>query len=226
MLDIGARSSDLLDGRGKVQENNRQVDFARLVEWVDGRLPEDEARTVEEALVGADSATLADVAWLRRFREAAESAVVESPPRELRVALVETFEAHAGDRRRPGLIERVVGGLIFDSNLQPAAGLRAIGAQQSRRQLIFHAGTFDLAINLLARGADNDVDLDGQVLPREGGEPELFSVQLLRDGSELALTVTDDLGSFAFQRVTPGAYELVLSSERVEVSVLPVDVGL
>ena len=72
MLDIGARSSDLLDGRGKVQENNRQVDFARLVEWVDGRLPEDEARTVEEALVGADSATLADVAWLRRFREAAE----------------------------------------------------------------------------------------------------------------------------------------------------------
>jgi hypothetical protein len=54
----------------------------------------------------------------------------------------------------------------------------------------------------------------------------LFSVQLLREGRELALTVTDDLGSFAFQDVTPGGYELVLSAETVEVSVLPVDVGL
>jgi hypothetical protein len=209
-----------------VPENSRHVDFARLVEWVDGRLPEDEVRTVEEALAGADSATLADVAWLRMFREAAECTIVESPPQELRTALIETFEVHAGDRRRPGLVGRMLAGLVFDSNLQPAAGLRAIGARQSRRQLIYHADAFDLAINLLARGEDNDLDLDGQVLPREGGEPELFSVQLLRDGRELALTVTDDLGSFAFQGVPPGGYELVLSAGWVEVSVLPVDVGL
>lgn len=193
---------------------------------MDGRLPEDEARSVEETLAGADSATLADVAWLRRFHRAADSAIIESPPRGLRAALVETFEAHAEGRRRPGLIERVLGGLVFDSNLQPAAGLRAIGAQQSRRQLIYHADTFDLVVNLLARGADNNLDLDGQVLPLEGGEPELFSVQLLRDGGELALAVTDDLGSFAFQDVPPGGYELVLSAERVEVSVSPVDVAL
>ena len=208
-------------------ENSRPVDFARLVEWVDGRLTDDEASIVEEALARADSATLADVAWLRRFREAADSAtLVKSPPQELRVALVETFEAHAEGRRRPGLVERMIAGLVFDSNLQPAAGLRAIGARQSRRQYIYHADAFDLAINLLARGADNDLDLDGQVLPHEDGEPELFSVQLLHEGSELALTVTDDLGSFAFQGVPPGAYEIVLSAERIEVSVLPVDVGL
>ncbi len=207
-------------------ENSRPVDFARLVEWVDGRLTEDEASIVEEALASADSATLADVAWLRRFREAADSAIVESPPRGLRTALVETFEAHAEGRRSPGLVERMLAGLVFDSNLQPAAGLRAIGARQSRRQYIYHADAFDLAINLLARGADNDLDLDGQVLPHEDGEPELFSVQLLREGSELALTVTDDLGSFAFQGVRPGGYEIVLSAERIEVSVLPVDVGL
>jgi hypothetical protein len=209
-----------------VPENSRPLDFARLVEWVDGRLTEDEARIVEEALARADSATLADVAWLRRFREAADSAIVESPPQELRVALVETFEAHAEGRRRPGLVERMLAGLVFDSNLQPAAGLRAIGARQSRRQLIYHADKFDLAINLLARGSDNNLDLDGQVLPREDGGPVLFSVQLLREGRELALTVTDDLGSFAFQDVTPGGYELVLSAETVEVSVLPVEVGL
>ena len=52
---------------------------------MEGRLPADEARTVEEALAGADSATLADVAWLRRFLRATGSAIIESPPRELRV---------------------------------------------------------------------------------------------------------------------------------------------
>jgi len=196
------------------------------VEWVEGSLPADEARTVEEAVAGADSATLADVAWLRRFSRAADNATVESPPGELREALVETFEAHAGGRRTTGFVRRVLAGLVFDSNLQPAAGLRAVGARQSRRQLIYHAETFDLAINILARDSDDHLDLDGQVLPREGGEPDLFGVQLLRDGSELALTVTDDLGSFAFRSVAPGACELVLGAETVEVSVLPVDVGL
>jgi len=209
-----------------VPENNKQVNFARLVDWMEGRLPEDEARTVEEALAGANSATLADAAWLRRFFEATENVVVESPPRELRGALVGTFEPHARGRRTSGLVRRVLAGLVFDSNLQPAAGLRAVGAEQSRRQLIYHADTFDLAVNLLAREADNDLDLDGQVLPREGETPDIFSVQLVRDGSEMALTVVDEMGSFALQRIPPGAYELILSSEGVEISVLPVDMGL
>ena len=207
-------------------QDDRQVDFGRLADWLEGRLSADEARSVQEAVAAADSDTLDDVAWLRRFFRATEGVIIESPPQELGDALVETFEAYARDRRAPGLFRRVLAGLVFDSNLQPAAGLRAVGGQQARRQLIYRADAFDLALNLLARDADNDLDVDGQVLPREGGEPELVSVQLLRDGNELALTVTDDLGSFTFQRVAPGGYELVLSAERVEVSVLSVDVGL
>jgi hypothetical protein len=226
MLDRRARARGLPYGRGKVPENDKQVDFGRLVDWIEGRLPEVEARLVEEAVAKADSATLADVAWLRRFRKATDGAIIDSPPRELRDALVDSFEAHARNRRSPGLVKRMLAGLVFDSNLQPAAGLRAVGGQQSRRQLVYHADAFDLAINLLARGADNSLDVDGQVLPREGGESELFSVQLLRDGSELALTVTDDLGSFAFQDIPPGGYELILSTDRFEVSALPVDVVL
>jgi hypothetical protein len=209
-----------------VPQNDRQVDFGRLADWLEGRLSTDEARTVQEAVAAADSDTLADVAWLRRFFRATEGAIIESPPRELGDALVEIFEDHTRDRQAPSLFRRMLAGLVFDSNLQPAAGLRAVGGQQARRQLIYHADAFDLVLNLLARDADNDLDVYGQVLPREGGEPELVSVQLLRDGNELALTVTDDLGSFAFQNIAPGSYELVLSAERVEVSVLPVDVSL
>jgi hypothetical protein len=209
-----------------VPENGRQVDFSRLADWLEGRLSADEARSVQEEVAAADSDTLADVAWLRKFFKATEGTTFESPPRELRDALVETFEDQVRDRRAPGHFRRVLAGLAFDSNLQPAAGLRAVGGQQARRQLIYQADAFDLALNLLARDADNDLDVDGQVLPREGGEPELFSVQLLRDGNELALTVTDELGSFAFQGIAPGGYELVLGAERFEVSVLFVDVIL
>ena len=207
-------------------QNDRQLDFGTLADWLEGRLPADEAMSVQEAVAAADSDTLADVAWLRKFFRATESAIVESPPRELGDALIGTFEDHVRDRRVPGLFRRVLAGLIFDSNLQPAAGLRAVGGQQARRQLVYHAGAFDLALNFLARDADHDLDVDGQVLPLEGGEPDLVSVQLLRDGNELDLTVTDALGSFAFRRVASGRYELVLSTARVEVSVLPVDVSL
>lgn len=205
-------------------EAEKNVNFARLVDWMEGRLPEDEARAVEVAVAGDE--TLADVAWLRKFLAATDNVPIESPPRGVRDTLVDAFEAHANDRRATGFLERVIAGLAFDSNLQPAAGLRAAGAQRSRRQLIYHAHAFDVAVNLLARGSDDDLDLDGQVLPRDGEEPALFSAQLLRDGDELALTVTDELGSFAFQRVPPGGYELVLSAGRIEISIAPFDVGL
>jgi hypothetical protein len=209
-----------------VPQNDRQVDFGRLADWLEGRLSADEARSVQEAVAAADRDTLADVAWLRRFFRATEGATIESPPRKLGDALIEIFEAHARDRWSPGLLRRVFAGLVFDSNLQPAAGLRAVGAQRTRRQLVYNADTVDLAVNLLAREDDNNLDIDGQVLPHQEGEPELFSVQLLRDGDEIALTNIDELGGFSLQRVPPGSYEMVLSADRLEVSILPVDVSL
>jgi len=209
-----------------VSEAEKSVNFARLVDWMEGRLGEDEARAVEEAVERADADTLAEVAWLRKFRAATDNVTIGPPPQEMRNALVDVFEAHARARRSTGFMRRMLAGLAFDSNLQPSAGLRAAGAQRSRRQLIYHADEFDLAINLLARGPDNDLDLDGQVLPREGEEPGLFSAQLLRDAKETALTVVDEVGSFAFERIPPGSYELVLSADQVEILVAPLDVGL
>jgi hypothetical protein len=193
---------------------------------MEDRLPEDEARAVEEAVAEAGYGTLADIAWLRKFRAATGYAGAESPPRKVRDAVVDAFEARTRDRRPPGFVEKVLASLAFDSNRQTAAGLRAPGAQRSRRQLIYNAGIIDLIINLLARGADNDLDLDGQVLPREGEEPGLLSVQLLDDGRELALSVVDEMGSFAFQRIPPGSYELVLSAGETEISIDPFDVSL
>jgi hypothetical protein len=205
--------------------SKERVEFGRLVDWVEDRLPEDKARAVEEQVARADSRTLADVAWLRKFVKATNNAVLESPPPEVRDTLIARFEAYAKGQRTPGLLKRVLARLTFDSDLRPAVGLRTAGAQQARRQLVYSAGAFDVALNLRSRVPDENLVLDGQVLPREDQELKPFSVQLLHGGTELGLTATDELGSFAFRDIPPGVYDIVLSTDQEEISIAPVDLS-
>src|SRR5919112_3594328 len=204
----------------------KRIAFSQLFEWVEGRLPEKEARAVEEQVAVADAATLADVAWLRKFVSATEASVLESPPPEVRSTLIARFRAPAEGRRTPGLLRRVVATLTFDDGLRPAVGVRSAGAQGARRQLVYSADALDIALNLLPRARDNKYDLNGQVLSHSDSELGSFSVQLLQSETELAITATDDLGSFAIESIPPGVYEIVLSSERVEVSITPVELNV
>ena len=203
-----------------------RIVFSQLVEWVEGRLSEKEARAVEERVAVADATTLADVAWLRRFVKATEGSILESPPPEVRSTLIARFTAHAEGRRTPGLLRRVVATLTFDDGLRPAVGARAAGRQGARRQLVYSADTLDVALNVLQRARDKNVDLDGQVLPRDDVELGSFGVQLLQSGTEFGLTDTDDLGAFAFESIPSGVYEIILSTDRVEVSIAPVELNV
>ena len=189
-------------------------------------MPEKEARAVEEQVAVADAATLADVTWLRRFVKATEGSILESPPPEVRSTLIARFRAHAEGRRTPGLLERFVATLTFDGGLRPAAGVRSAGAQGTRRQLMYSADALDVALNFLPRARDKKFDLDGQVLPRDDVELGSFSVQLLQSESELGITATDDLGAFAFESIPSGVYEIILSTDRVEVSIAPVELNV
>ncbi len=204
----------------------KSIAFSQLVDWVEGRLPEEEARAVEEQVAVADAATLADVAWLRKFVRATEHGVLESPPPDVRSTLIARFKAHAEGHRTPGLLERVVATLTFDGGLRPALGARTAGAQETRRQLVYSADALDVALNFLPRARDKNFDLDGQVLPRDDVELGSFGVQLLQGETELGITVTDDLGAFAFWSVPSGVYEIILSNDRVEVSITPVELNV
>src|SRR5215218_5783825 len=115
-----------------------RIDFSRLVEWVEGRLSEEEARAVDEQVAVSDSATLAAVAWLQKFVKATQGAVLESPPAEVRNTLVARFEAYAEGRRTPGLLERIVATLAFRGGVRPAVGENRTSAQSTQRQLIFY----------------------------------------------------------------------------------------
>jgi hypothetical protein len=84
-----------------MSDPRKRIAFSQLLDWVEGRLTEEEARAVEEQVALADASTLADVAWVRRFVRATEASILESPPPDVRSALVARFKAHAEGRRTP-----------------------------------------------------------------------------------------------------------------------------
>ena len=201
-------------------------EFARLVDWVDGRLSEQEARAVGEQVAAAGSATRADIAWLRAFVRISEDTVIASPPSEVRDALIERFEAYAEGKRRPGWLKQLVATLTFDSNLQPALGLRAAGAVESQRQLVYSTDAADVAMIVRPRARDGLVDIYGQILPVDETDTGTFGVQLLEGSSEVATTATNHLGEFSFEAVPPGVYETLVGGDRMEIRIPHVALNL
>jgi hypothetical protein len=203
---------------------SEDVEFARLLDWVEGRLSEEEARAVEEQVSVGDSATLADVAWLRAFARISEDTVIASPPPEVQDTLMERFEAYAEGKRQPSLLQRLVATLTFDSGQQPALGWRATTTPGSQRQFAYSTEAADVTIKVQPRRSDRLLRLDGHIFPVNSTYPGTFGVQLLAGSSEVATTATNDLGEFAFEAVPPGVYEMIVSSDRVEISIPQVEV--
>ena len=201
----------------------KNPNFERLADWADGRLPEEEARAVEEALAGADEATRAQAEWLRAFSRASKDVVIEDPPVEQRAELANVFQVYAKGRRQPGLLKRFAATLSFGGGLRPAAGVRSAASRESQGQLVYTTEAADVALNFRRRPGNGKLDLDGQVFPNDDAEPEAFGVQILSGAEEVATTATDELGGFAIEGVPPGEYQILLSGERVEILISPVE---
>jgi hypothetical protein len=76
---------------------------------------------------------------------------------------------------------------------------------------------------LQAAPGNGKLDVDGQIFPNDDGEPEAFGVQILSGTDEVGTTATDELGEFAFEGVAPGEYQILLSSEEVEILISRVE---
>jgi hypothetical protein len=205
------------------------VDFAHLADWVEGRLSEEEAVALEEQLAVAGEKTLADVAWLRMFTEVSQRLVLPSPPPRVHESLVDLFKAYSRDKQQRGLRKRIVAKLAFDSAQRPAVeGVREAHTAELGRQLVYAAEALDVALDILPRDHEEPrLDLEGQLLPKdEDAEPGFFDVQLLQGEQKFGMTITDDLGEFAFESVPPGVYEMLLSTDKYDIVVAPVQLGM
>jgi len=201
--------------------SRERIDFEILADWAEGRLSEEEARAVERRLSESDEETRAEADWLAAFFRAREHVVLEDPPAGLRADLAQAFEAYAEGRRQPGPMKRLVATLSFGGGLRPAAGVRSAG--ETGGQLVYTTEAADVALNVRLRPGNGKLDLDGQVFPNDDEEPEAFGVQILRGIQEVGTTATDELGEFAFEAIAPGEYQILLSSDRVEILISPVE---
>jgi hypothetical protein len=194
------------------------LSFATLVDWVEGRLPPDEAAIVAEQVEQADAATRADVAWLRSFAQISSQFVMADPPPEVRQRLVRRFEATMQGRQQPAPLRRLVAALRFDTSSQPApVGIRAAGTPLAERQLIYSTDLIDIALNIHPRLRDRRLDINGQIFAEGQPLPDRLGIQLLIGTTEQGITYADDLGEFVFEAVPPGSYDLAVVSDRFEV---------
>lgn len=207
-----------------------EIDFDRLVEWAEGRLSEQEARTVTNQLAAADEETRARAEWLRAFFRAKENTALVPPPNEVRRFLSRGFAEYAEslsgasagtnteEDREPGFFRRLVATLSFDSGLQPSLGGARSAGTQEERQLSFFVDVAEIVVNVLPQ-VGGFLSLEGQVFPSTDQAPDGFTVQILREEKEIGITTTGGLGEFAFEDLRPGTYEIVVSTGRVEISI-------
>jgi hypothetical protein len=195
----------------------------RVLDWLEGRLPEAEAAEVSRR-VEDDERLVEQVRWMRAFLRASERIELSAPPREVRQELSRRFADFSEGRRQPGLLGRMVASLQFDSGFQVApAGTRA-GAPAGHRQLAFATEAADVAVSMLRRRGEN-LDLEGQVFPSEGQEPDSFVVQLLDGVREVSITTTGEFGEFSFEDVAPGKYSMFLSTGNMEILISPLELS-
>jgi len=199
-----------------------RIPFETLADLVDGCLSESEAAEVRRQLADADPPTQADLAWLQALASFRRPMPLEAPPERVRQALRAHFRRWAEGRRRPGLFQRLVAQLTFDSRLQPALiGIRSRPTEPG--QLLYTTDQMDIELHLLPAGPDR-VRILGQALPRD---PDLdvadCSVQLLAGEREIGLTATNELGEFTFEAIPRSDYTLVLVTEEEEIELEHVD---
>ena len=192
--------------------------FSEMLDWLEGRLSPDEAQSVAERLQSADAPTQADLDWLRLFLQARQSVHFASPPTGVRETLKQRFVAYAEAREPPGAFQRWLATLIFDSRTQPiTAGLRSAVEENQRRQLIYITKAAEIALTIQSILPDKNFIVTGQIFPRGDTPTHTFSIQLLRDAWEVALSATDELGEFTFSDLPAGEYDIVVSTEQYEV---------
>ncbi len=203
------------------------LDFAQLTDWVEGRLLVEATDAMAVRVATADAATQATVTWLRAFAQLSSKVALVAPPPETHIALIQRFAEFARQRKGPGIIQRILATLTFDSGAQPVvAGLRSATIPPAQRQMLYSAEIAEVALNIHPRHQDQRLDLSGQVFAQGDVAIEGHVVHLMRDDTNMDVATTDELGEFVFEAVPPGSYALTIMIEQAHILITPVELRM
>jgi hypothetical protein len=203
------------------------LDITQLLDWLEGRLTEDEAKTISDA-VQADESVQAKVTWLQNFLNLSRSTVLIEPPADLLRDATTHFRALAEGTRPANWLQRFVATLTSDSwQRLSLVSVRRTGFDVMPRQLVYQTDAADLVLNIRAGGDESVFDLFGQVFPKGESDPASFTVQLTQRGQEVesALTYTDVVGKFTCPGLAADSYTIIIRGDQVEITVADVDLS-
>lgn len=192
--------------------------FEQLVDFLDGRLAPAPGAAVERHVALGCNQCGGNVAWYGRVkRVAASDDSVEPPPWVLKRAL-RIFDSQPS---AAGFASRVIASLVFDSLRRPTLAMsRSIGVED--RQLMYEAEPYsiDLQVASLDQARAN---VTGQILRR--GELMFESVagltlNLMREGSPVLSTVTNNRGEFRVGVLDCGDYDLKIEACDVSITII------
>ena len=201
------------------------VGFERLIDYVDGRLSEEDARLVSGHLAQGCQRCEANRRWYGLLPSLKGVPEPVEPPAWVFRRAVRLFENRPRTESVGKRAARAIARLMFDSLSQPAlAGARS-GAASSRHLLY---AVDDYSIDLRIDGsAGTGLDLIGQVLSTsESGFEAVagIAIDLAREGKTVSSAVTDEIGTFKMSRIDLGEYDLQIKARGmlIDVGGLPV----
>lgn len=192
--------------------------FEHLVDLLDGRLAHAPAAAVERHVALGCLQCGEDVAWYGRVKlVAASDDSVEPPPWVLKRAL-RIFDAQPDAR---SFASRVIASLVFDSLRRPGLAMsRSIGVED--RQLMYEAEPYSIDLQVASLDQAR-ADLTGQILRRDELMFESvagLTLNLVREGSPVLSTVTNDRGEFRVGALEGGSYDLKIEARDVSITIV------
>ncbi len=190
--------------------------FETLLDFVENRLPKAMGDQVTAHLALPCAVCQGEIEGLRDILQLLRNERLSEPPsavvqRALR--LFRRFYERSAADERPHLIAR----LLFDDLLVPvAAAVRGIG---NERQLLYGAEGFDIDLQITDESNRGSLRLLGQVMSLNDDLSQVQGglVQLTREDDVTASATADELGTFTFQALAPGDYELWLDLPRAKI---------
>src|SRR6188508_3319800 len=133
--------------------------YETLVDYLEERLPLEEKNAVDAHLASACEACGRHLALLRKVFETVNGDHTMPPPAAVLKRAIDIPLTHAKPAD-PGLVQRLIAALSFDSQLQLSSALTRGSSRE--RQMLFSAEQMDIDLKISAGRSNHD--LFGQVL--------------------------------------------------------------
>lgn len=183
--------------------------FERLIDYLDSRLPEAEAKGVATHLAGNCTACAESRDWYQQVRIVAKTDDSVEPPAWVLKRALRLFETQGHRPKLAARLGQAIASLVFDSFARPAlAGVRS--TETPNRQLLYRAGDYSIDLQI-APSEHAHASLIGQLLRESEATFESVSglkLDIARGGKVFFSAVTDEMGEFQVSGIEQGMYDL------------------